>query len=608
MDEKEVVVKTVPVVDDDSGWHPDIVAGIDFGMTYTGVAYSCGPEWLPPKTIQRWPGKLPGELTNKVQTCIEYAPGASSPKGWGYSCNQDNPDADIKEFFKLHLAPLYRDNHLQGPSRLEAQKWFQDYIGSIYKHVVTHLNNTVPLFESRKVEFLFSVPTTWKDVRMIEETKAVIEGAVNANCPNHKAFIGLTEAEAAAVYACKQHYQKNDIILICDAGGGTTDVNVLRLLSAREPTKLEQLSSVEGRPIGSVFVDRHAHRVITERLERISSHLKHSAGETAWSMISERFQRIKCSFGAETALTPWLKIDVPSLGAESTFPEADVYNGQMRLPWDMVQECFDGKIDEMCNLLDMHLHQMNIDHPGQQISYLVLSGGFGSSPYVRRRLLERFGNAAPTKPPNALNMNILLADEPQLVVVHGLVMDRTQQLKQGVQTFGSRCSPVSYGIVCDKLYNPAKHVGQPLWLDPHDDNTYAINQVDWLVIKGKPVPSTGVSKAFQIRMEKGQQNEPFKVQFVMSTLARSELPESLNQYGVHPLCSLDIFTDGVERKLKNRHWYNFKPAFWRANFDVNVVVGAADLRFELWSNETKIRTSGHDPVNVKWEPAGEQED
>lgn len=36
MDEKEVVVKTVPVVDDDSGWHPDIVAGIDFGMTYTG--------------------------------------------------------------------------------------------------------------------------------------------------------------------------------------------------------------------------------------------------------------------------------------------------------------------------------------------------------------------------------------------------------------------------------------------------------------------------------------------------------------------------------------------------------------------------------------------
>lgn len=101
-------------------------------------------------------------------------------------------------------------------------------------------------------------------------------------------------------------------------------------------------------------------------------------------------------------------------------------------------------------------------------------------------------------------MNILLADEPyvyyttgsycflililslshsQLAVVHGLVMDRTQQLKQGVQTFGSRCSPVSYGIVCDKLYNPAKHVGQPLWLDPHDDNTYAINQVDWLVIK-----------------------------------------------------------------------------------------------------------------------------
>ncbi|KAJ5573622.1 uncharacterized protein N7459_008049 [Penicillium hispanicum] len=627
MDEKEVVV-TKSVVDDDSGWHPDIVVGIDFGMTYTGVAYSSGPEWSPPKTIQRWPGKLPGELTNKVQTCIEYAPGSSKPKSWGYLCNQEDVEANIKEFFKLHLAPQYRDNHSKGPSRREAQQWFQDYISCIYEHVVTHLNATVPLFPSRKVEFLFSVPTTWKDVRMIEETKAVIEGAINTKSPNHKAFIGLTEAEAAAVYACKQHYQvgtlldsfcwesksnsvfiqKDDVILICDAGGGTTDVNILRLLSRREPTQLEQLSSVEGRPIGSVFVDRHAHRLISERLDRISSHLAHSVGETAWTMISGRFQRIKCSFGTDTMLVPWLKIDVPSLGAESTFPEADIYNGQMRLSWDHIRECFDGKIDEMCNLLDTHIHQMNTDHPGEQISYLVLSGGFGSSPYVRQRLLERFGDSAPTRPPNTRNMSVLLADEPQLVVVHGLVMDRTQQLKQGVQTFGSRCCPVSYGIVCDKLYNPAKHVGQPLWLDPRDNNTYAINQVDWLVRQGKPVPSAGISKGFQIRMEQGQQNEPFKVRFVMSTLPSSELPESLNQYSVHPVCNLDIFTEGVDRKLKNRHWYNLKPAFWRANFDVNVVVGPADLKFELWSHETRIRTSGHEPIHVKWEPAGEEQE
>lgn len=74
---------------------------------------------------------------------------------------------------------------------------------------------------------------------MIEEMRTLIEQAIVMRTSNHRASIGLTEAEAAAVYACKQHYQvffclldvkaletkilqKGDIIMICDAGGGTT--------------------------------------------------------------------------------------------------------------------------------------------------------------------------------------------------------------------------------------------------------------------------------------------------------------------------------------------------------------------------------------------------
>jgi len=71
----------------------------------------------------------------------------------------------------------------------------------------------------------------------------------------------------------------------------------------------------------------------------------------------------------------------------------------------------------------------------------------------------------------------------QLVVVHGLVLDRIQQIKRGVLTFGSRCSPVSYGILCDKIYDPEKHIGQAVRLDPRDKLTYAIDQIDWLVIQ-----------------------------------------------------------------------------------------------------------------------------
>jgi hypothetical protein len=77
----------------------------------------------------------------------------------------------------------------------------------------------------------------------------------------------------------------------------------------------------------------------------------------------------------------------------------------------------------------------------------------------------------------------VLIMQRQLAAVHGLVLDRIQLLKQGVLTFGSRCSPVSYGIICDQLYIPEKHAGELIRQDPHDQLSYAIDQIDWLVVQ-----------------------------------------------------------------------------------------------------------------------------
>jgi hypothetical protein len=47
---------------------------------------------------------------------------------------------------------------------------------------------------------------------MVEETRYLLQRAINMGSPgmspeNNRAVTGLTEAEAAAVYACKEHYQ-----------------------------------------------------------------------------------------------------------------------------------------------------------------------------------------------------------------------------------------------------------------------------------------------------------------------------------------------------------------------------------------------------------------
>jgi hypothetical protein len=45
-------------------------------------------------------------------------------------------------------------------------------------------------------------------------------------------------------------------------------------------------------------------------------------------------------------------------------------------------------------------------------NYLVLSGGFGSSPYVRQRLVESLTLRGPDGNLDADGMHILVADEP----------------------------------------------------------------------------------------------------------------------------------------------------------------------------------------------------
>ncbi|KAL4898880.1 hypothetical protein BDW74DRAFT_126341 [Aspergillus multicolor] len=617
---------------------PDIVVGIDFGMTCTGachlphnpslyadhqanhgfsigVAYSIGPEWGPLKTIQRWPNKLISELSNKVPTALLYATDNETVIEWGFGCDDRIADGrvDIKEFFKLHLASQPEGDG-PGADRItqqDARRWFQDFITCIYKQVVENFRTSIPGFERMRVEFIFSVPTTWKDVRMVEEIRGLIERAIGSGKSNgkHWTVIGLTEAEAAAVYACRDYYQPNDVVLVCDSGGGTTDVNVLRLSSGRgEPLQLEQLGSVEGRPIGSVFIDRYVHLYIAERLNKLADgdNLTQPPDHVAWAMLTGKWQRLKCAFGTEASQTPHLSLEVPCLKAGvKDLPIAGIYDGKMSIPWDYVKKAFDVKVMEMCSLLDGQIQMMNDKYPRNRISYLVLSGGFGSSHYVRECLHQRYALPRVAKQPNVLGLQVLLVEEPQLAVVHGLVLDRMQQLKKGVVMFGSRCSPVSYGIICDLIYDPEKHLGEPVRRDPRDDNLYAIDQVEWLIIQGDTIPHTGISKDFQLKIKPGEEHLPWKVHIVMSTAPRYNLARSMKsgKRSVQHVCSLDIITDDVDRKLKNRRWFNMRPRYWRATFDVRVVVGAADLTFQLWSREQRIRLQGHEPIRVQWMPA-----
>ena len=69
----------------------------------------------------------------------------------------------------------------------------------------------------------------------------------------------------------------------------------------------------------------------------------------------------------------------------------------------------------------------------------------------------------------------------QLAVVHGLVLERAQEIGKGITPIRERCARVSYGLVVNQPYNPTKHAGQKMVKDPRDKKKWAIGQVEWLI-------------------------------------------------------------------------------------------------------------------------------
>lgn len=463
---------------------PDVVVGIDFGMTATGVAYSSGPDWARPETIQNWPGNVRGAIADKVDTKIAYDE-AGKPKRWGFLVDEshNNGSDRCEEFFKLYLDPEFNDSFDDAPSIQEARRWFVDYLSYLYTTINRHLHDTIPRYASKRVEFKFSVPTTWKSPAMIAETEQLIRNAGFARSNSmHTAEISLTEAEAAAVYASKMQYSAGEIFLVCDAGGGTSDVNILKVVSSGiGQTELAPLSWVEGRAIGSTLIDFKVEKLIIERLDVIRNQLQDSPEMTAHRMLKEgsRFENFKCNLGDEAMDLPNLRLTIPGL-SQTTNVHPHIENSQLILSKGEIEAIFDMQVERMCELIDDQLYQLEKCHPGETISYLVLSGGLGSSAYLQKSLRQRYLLG---RSPHACirDLQILRVPKPQLAVCHGLVLDRVQQIKESRVVYKERFCRNSYGIVVRVEFDPKLHQGQPTVYDSKDKKTWVQNQIDWFI-------------------------------------------------------------------------------------------------------------------------------
>lgn len=265
---------------------------------------------------------------------IAYHPTREQAVAWGFLIDRDASDElEIQSLFKLFLDPAHKPRSRHIPDVREARKWFVDYMRCLYRAIVQRFDDSYARWSTKRLEFLFSVPTTWKNPAMVAEIEALIKQAGFSSNKNHTVRISLTEAEAAAVCISKQGYEKGDVFLVCDAGGGTTDINILKIKNT-EPGQheIEPLDWVEGTAVGSTLIDFKIEELVLERLERIQEHLPAPAELLAEKMVNcSGFQTFKCSFGLDAQEGLDLFLTVPTLAIGLDFPESNIQDSRMRI-------------------------------------------------------------------------------------------------------------------------------------------------------------------------------------------------------------------------------------------------------------------------------------
>ncbi|EPE28769.1 Actin-like ATPase [Glarea lozoyensis ATCC 20868] len=331
---------------------PELVVAIDFGTDVAFCNISTGEETV--RWLQKWPGRA-NAVENKVPTVLVYPKNSSTPSSWGFlsevPAEQMSQDKECKEWFKTflddeRLAIAQRDGHqlrVCPSSMQEVERLYCDFFQFLYKTIQEKLQGELAnRWEDAKIEFIFSVPTTWKPVPTVERFKSVVERAGFGIHPNHKAIIGLTEAEAAA---------NRDVLLVCDVGGGTTDLCVLRMLNqdGGGAINLEQLDVVQGATIGSVQLDTAFEKLARNRLRLAQlsgkmglfpGQLDDVAGEMA---ESQEYQNAKCEYGSDHQ-TEYFTVAVPRLARAYINDLEGIRHGEMKFRRDDIKASFDVQV------------------------------------------------------------------------------------------------------------------------------------------------------------------------------------------------------------------------------------------------------------------------
>ncbi|KAI1372164.1 hypothetical protein F4677DRAFT_463469 [Hypoxylon crocopeplum] len=464
-----------------------LVIGIDFGTTYSGIAWAQSERPDRNILINDWPSSRmngAGVLSPKVQTKLRYLNDRGSEFEWGFQIQDDAQPQQILSLFKLGLG--------QGKLRSSAEavgkslnfrnvdQNITDYLSGLFQHFVNIIRRQMGtgILEYAPVQFILTVPAIWSDYakqRTLEAFERI------PSLPKGHSTTLLSEPEAAAIAALQEisrhNLTVNDSFVIVDAGGGTVDL-ITYTITALHPV-LEVVEATEGTGdfCGSSRLNDRFAELLISRFRDVAGWNQDILNDALEHFESNTKRRFTMN---ALACDQSFAVPVRGLGYNA---ELGIHKaGRLSLRSDELHMLFEPDVLRIIQLVKEQIALANV-----KIQKILMVGGYGSSMYLRERLHIAIQEDASM----GKNIEILQPPNSWTSVVSGAVM-------KGL----SLANPTNYDVPIVKARTARKHYGYVLGVEFDDiehqtirpkryydgrRGVWRVEAMHWIIKRGKLV-------------------------------------------------------------------------------------------------------------------------
>ncbi|KAG9103549.1 hypothetical protein FRC06_010034 [Ceratobasidium sp. 370] len=574
-----------------------IVIGIDIGTTQSGVAFAYLQEGADQVIyrVTRWPGQEAQSQQSKIPSLVWYN---SNNEAVSFGAEALSPQAEddaedqgwkLAKYFKLHLHPddmkAKHDLKLEAlPVGVTLQKVYSDFMGYLLRQTQAYFEERIldgkQIWETYRptMEIVLAHPNGWGIREQAFLRSAAIEaGMADAtSAPTQIRFV--TEAEAS-VHFCIYHtnlgscLQPGTNFVVCDAGGSTVDTTLYTVISARPVLKLEEKRASACVQAGAIFVDSEAEKYLRTTL-RNAQVSEEDIEEYTKTGIKDFESFAKRAFGDPTA-------DSSISIAHSRFNNSSLRTrrGRMTLPGSTMKSFFDVCSREIMGSVDQQID-------GLTVPYILLVGGFGDSPFLRREFKSRY---------EPKGCRITLTNDSSVVsskaVADGAVIWNT------ISSVYSRAPRASFGVVVTTTFDPqdSEHRNRIKTISP-DGIPRVIGAWCPIVLKGVPIDAKAVCREGIGRFYISPTSDPGSVTLPLFSYSGEDQPDwALDDQGkevkgFRKACTITANLQNISNALTMGIGLH-GGLFWVFEAEVCIRFGGTELQAYLeWEEDGVTRT------------------